>query len=136
MFAYSIHCFIQFNAYSIQCRLQCPLQFNSLAKNVVRMRCAKNHGSGLQRCNWFRSENARENRIRRRSDGCLVMVIARWLFSHLQEIETRFVLVISGSYSLDNLASRGSLTNAAGRFIFLQSTSEDAASPGKMAQKR
>ena len=53
---------------------------HSLAKNVVRMRCAKNHVSVFQRCNWFRSENARENRIRRRNDGCRVMEIARWLF--------------------------------------------------------
>ena len=53
---------------------------SSLAKNVVRMRCAKNHVWDFQRCNWFRSENAREKRIRKRSDGCRVMAIARWLF--------------------------------------------------------
>jgi len=47
----------------------------SLAKNVVRVRCAKNHVSGFQRCHWFRSENAREKRIRKRSDGCRVMAI-------------------------------------------------------------
>jgi len=35
--------------------------------------CAENHLSGFQRCNWFRRENARENRIRRRSDGCGVV---------------------------------------------------------------
>jgi len=67
---------------------------HSLAKNLVRMRSAKSQVSGFQRCNWFRSENARENRTGRRSDGCRVMVIAKWLFSHLREIETRFVLVI------------------------------------------
>ena len=109
----------------------------SLAKNVVRMRCAKNHVSGFQRCNWFRSENACENRVRRMSDGCRVMVIARWLFFHICEkpkldLSSLFI----GSYSVDNLASWGSSTNAASRFIFLQSTSEDAASRRKMPQKR
>ena len=44
--------------------------------------------------------------------------------------------LLYGSYSVGNLASWDSSTNAASRFIFLQSTSEDAASRGKMAQKR
>jgi len=50
-------------------------------KKVVSMRCEKDHVSGFQRCNWFRSENVREKRIRRRSDGCRIMVKARWPFS-------------------------------------------------------
>ena len=52
-----------------------PYRRISLAKNVVHMRCAKNHVSGFQRCNWFRSENARQKK-------------------KFREIETRFVLVI------------------------------------------
>ena len=43
--------------------------------------------------------------------------------------------LLSGSYSVGNLASWDSSTNAASRFIFLQSTSKDAASRGKWHRK-
>ena len=109
----------------------------SLAKNVVRMRCAKNRVSCFQRCNWFRSENAHDNRIRRRSGGGRVMVIARWLFfTSRRNRNYDLASLLNGSYSVDNLASWGSSTNAASWFIFLHSTSEDPASRRKIAQKR
>ena len=45
-----------------------------LAKNVVRMRCAKDHVSGFQRCNWFRSENAGKKELEK---GVMAAVLWR-----------------------------------------------------------